>query len=194
MSEAAIPDPADIALLEQSYFVPVWAFWVFLVIQIFAYPVLAVVAERQLHGMNFKDRTLSEMAGEDRHSGAAIRAIGLTKVYRASWLRKAFPCGGGRKDYKALDGLDLVAHKNQILCLLGVNGAGKSTTLDMLAGSHAPTAGKMVISARASKLGSCPHMRSLLARGLTGFQGYVRRKMSFSAGSQSLSMSSFGAS
>ncbi|GAB1310103.1 ABC transporter domain-containing protein [Madurella fahalii] len=164
MSEAAIPDPANIASVGQSYFVAVWTFWVLLVVQIFAYPVLAIIAERQLHGINFRDRILSETAGEDRHSGVAIRATGLTKVYTASWLRKALLCGKGRQDHKALDGLDLVAHKNQILCLLGVNGAGKSTALDLLAGSHTPTAGKMVISACSTKLGVCPQKNVLFNR------------------------------
>jgi ABC-2 type transport system ATP-binding protein len=57
----------------------------------------------------------------------AVRAEGLTKVYP-----------GG---VTAVDGLDLVVRRGEILGLLGPNGAGKSTTAGMLTTRVLPTAG-----------------------------------------------------
>ncbi|KAK4231754.1 transcriptional repressor NF-X1 [Podospora fimiseda] len=138
------------------YRVAVWTFWVFLVIQIVIYPILSILAEKFLHGINFKGRALSTDSSTD--TSVAIRATGLTKVYN-SWSWR-----GRRKPFKALNGLDLIAQKNQILCLLGVNGAGKSTTLDILSGAQAPTAGDIVINARHSRIGICPQKNILFNR------------------------------
>jgi ABC-2 type transport system ATP-binding protein len=57
----------------------------------------------------------------------AVRTEGLTKVYP-----------GG---VTAVDGLDLVVRRGEILGLLGPNGAGKSTTAGMLTTRVLPTAG-----------------------------------------------------
>eukprot|EP00347_Sterkiella_histriomuscorum_P015355 403357331 len=43
--------------------------------------------------------------------------------------------------YKALDNLSLNLYKNQIFCLLGHNGAGKTTALNILIGQHKPNQG-----------------------------------------------------
>ncbi|KAK4672444.1 hypothetical protein QC763_103150 [Podospora pseudopauciseta] len=149
-----------------NYQVALWTFWVFLVIQIMVYPILAIITERIMHGTNFKNRTLSETADDPT---VAIRATGLTKVYSGSWIRRLFGCGQRGKTFKALDGVDLIAPKNQILCLLGVNGAGKSTTLDLLSGAGAPTAGSITINARHPRLGVCPQ-RNVLFNRLTVFE------------------------
>jgi len=140
-------------------FVPLWAFWVMLVFQILAYPVLAIIAERYLHGLNFKRRTLSDTAA----GGVAVRTVSLTKAYPTIWYKKWFGIDDGT-GLVALDKLDLVAQNNQILCLLGVNGAGKSTALDLLSGFHTPTSGEMVINARPSQLGICPQKNILFDR------------------------------
>ncbi|KAK3986660.1 putative ABC transporter [Cladorrhinum sp. PSN332] len=143
------------------YRVAVWTYWVFLIIQVILYPLLSILVEKFLHGINFKGRALSTDASID--PSAAIRATGLTKVYSTwTWF-------GRRKQFKALNGLDLIAQKNQILCLLGVNGAGKSTTLDLLSGAQAPTAGDIVINARHSQIGICPQKNILFSR-LTVFE------------------------
>jgi ABC-type glutathione transport system ATPase component len=193
MTTTYIPVLAEGRVPEQSYFVAVWTFWVFLAIQIIAYPLLAILAERLLHGVNSKGRILSETTGDE--ANVAFRVSGLTKVYKASWLRKIFLCGKGRKNLKALDGLDMVAYKNQILCLLGANGAGKSTTLELLAGAHTPTAGTMAINARAAKIGTyyssseyssyTYRLQSWFAQELTHPQGYALKKTCSSIGSPS---------
>ncbi|MEO3752081.1 ATP-binding cassette domain-containing protein [Streptomyces sp. B6B3] len=44
-----------------------------------------------------------------------------------------------------LDGLDLTIRPGEVLALIGVNGAGKSTMMKLLAGLHAPTAGRVTV-------------------------------------------------
>ncbi|KAK0747945.1 hypothetical protein B0T21DRAFT_323272 [Apiosordaria backusii] len=170
MTQTILPIPPDwegsTNIPGGNYKIAIWTFWVFLVIQIIVYPILAILTERYMHGINFKGRTLSETADE---STVAIRATGLTKVYSGSWFKRLFTCGRRGKTFKALDGVDLVAQKNQILCLLGVNGAGKSTTLDLLSGAQAPTAGAITINARHPRLGVCPQKNVLFNR-LTVFE------------------------
>lgn len=56
---------------------------------------------------------------------------------------------GLTRDYgrhRALDGVDLTLRRGEVLGFLGLNGAGKSTTLAILAGALAPTAGDVEIA------------------------------------------------
>ncbi len=48
-------------------------------------------------------------------------------------------------DFKALDGIDLEVLKGDIYCLLGANGAGKSTTINLFLNFIEPTSGKAYI-------------------------------------------------
>jgi ABC-type multidrug transport system ATPase subunit len=57
-------------------------------------------------------------------------------------LRKEFPAKSrGDKDVTAVSSLSLCAYEDQVFCLLGHNGAGKSTTVSMLTGLYPPTSG-----------------------------------------------------
>ena len=67
---------------------------------------------------------------------AAIRLTGLRKVYRAQ---------NGQEEKVALHGLDLTIPKGSIFGLLGPDGAGKSTTINIMAGLVNKTAGKVEI-------------------------------------------------
>lgn len=60
----------------------------------------------------------------------AIETTGLTKRY---------------KDVTAVDGLDLCVRQGELFALLGVNGAGKSTTVRLLCGLTPPTAGDALL-------------------------------------------------
>jgi ABC-type transport system involved in cytochrome c biogenesis ATPase subunit len=136
---------------QERYDIATWVFFLFLILQIIFYPLLAVLAERFMHGINFKGRKIVH----DQEMSSAVDVVGLTKLYPTSWWQKALfwrPATG----FKALDGLDLVAQKRQILCLLGVNGAGKSTTLDLLSGFMPPASGTIRISSSGAPLGICP--------------------------------------
>lgn len=56
---------------------------------------------------------------------------------------------GLRRDFgalRAVDGVDLAVPRGQILGLLGPNGAGKTSTLRMICGTLAPTAGRITIA------------------------------------------------
>jgi ABC-2 type transport system ATP-binding protein len=63
-------------------------------------------------------------------SGVTVLAQGLSRRFGATL---------------AVDALDLVLHRGEVLGLLGPNGAGKSTTLRMLTGNLAPTRGAIRI-------------------------------------------------
>ena len=58
----------------------------------------------------------------------AIQAFGLTKSFGGS---------------VAVDGIDLVVERGDIVALLGPNGAGKTTTLMMLLGITQPDVGEI---------------------------------------------------
>ena len=148
MLATVIPPPSPLDV--QTFFVPIWAYFLLLGTQILFYPALAVAFESAVHGINTKGRTLAATEDPER-SHEALRISAVSKTYSTwwkQWLRIKEP---GKTS--ALDGLDLVAYKNQILCLLGANGAGKSTTLDILAGVNRQTAGEIDIYTPPSKLG-----------------------------------------
>jgi heme exporter protein A len=66
--------------------------------------------------------------------GRLVEARGLVRRYGA---------------VRALDGLDLVLDRGEVLLLLGPNGAGKSTLLRALAGLLRPTRGTVTVAGRA---------------------------------------------
>jgi len=125
--------------------------WVFLWLQTFIYPVLAMYTEMWIHGTKGKGRQIGIKANEEV-SLAAITIAGLTKIYPPTSRQKWFSRGKAH-DVIAVNNLNLVAHKGQILCLLGANGSGKTTTLDMIGGLQGLTKGSIDIHAAPSQLG-----------------------------------------
>ena len=128
---------------------PPYFLLVLLVLQIVGYALLAVLVEHLLHGNNRKHRDFGASPGADH---LAVHTSSLTKYYYPSWFRR-WCCCSRKPTVKAVDGLDLQSQKNQILCLLGPNGSGKTTTLNMLAGFQAPSGGSINIDSLPSKLG-----------------------------------------
>ncbi|KAK9241752.1 P-loop containing nucleoside triphosphate hydrolase protein [Lipomyces tetrasporus] len=106
--------------------------FVFLWIQILVYPVLAYFAEKVIHGASSRSRTTGIRPGTE-DSMNVIEVSGLSKIYRPRLLKRWFSLGKV-SDVIAVSSLDLVALKGHILCLLGANGSGKTTTLDMIGG------------------------------------------------------------
>ncbi|KAI9843397.1 MAG: hypothetical protein M1837_006423 [Sclerophora amabilis] len=133
--------------------------WVFLVIQIIVFPVLAAVVERTLYGTVSKERNF---AFNDYQSQFAVSLTNFTKRYQPSWFSKHFGhLFGTRKDtVTAVDALTLGARKGQIVVLLGANGSGKTTTLEAIAGLNKITDGKIDVNGTGG-LGICPQKNVL---------------------------------
>lgn len=137
--------------------------WVFLWLQVIIYPILAVYVEKSIHGVRSKGRTIDLRS--EQSSSAAIELSGLTKVYprtfRQKWLTR-----GHTEDVVAVDNLSLVARRGQILCLLGANGSGKTTILEVIGGLQKSTKGSIHINAKPSQLGES---YSLIGRHLCSY-------------------------
>ncbi|TGO24720.1 hypothetical protein BPAE_0096g00260 [Botrytis paeoniae] len=129
------------------------ALWVFLIIQIFVYPILGALVERSLFGTTSKGRSVVGQ-GSEKHAQSlgsntleTVRLENFTKNYRPNWFR--MKTAGFTKiptaTVVAVNDLSLTASKGQILVLLGANGSGKSTTLDAIAGLNAVTSGNITV-------------------------------------------------
>jgi ABC-2 type transport system ATP-binding protein len=74
---------------------------------------------------------VGRLGASDAHD-VAVRAAGLTKLYRNPWTLKVT---------RGLENLDLEVRRGEVMGYLGPNGAGKTTTLKLLTGLHKPTRG-----------------------------------------------------
>ena len=90
---------------------------------------------------------------------AAIELRGLSKAYKVFQKKhttlKETILRRGRAEYQlhpVLDGVDLVVPHGQSLGIIGRNGAGKSTTLKVIAGLVTPDAGEVTVRGRISTL------------------------------------------
>ena len=89
----------------------------------------------------------------------AIEIKGLRKTFRDFWLRPVA---------EAVRGIDLTVEKGDVFGLLGPNGSGKSTTIKLLLGLLAPSAGTVRLfglpprtRAARSRLGYLPELSYL---------------------------------
>nr|POE84614.1 atp-binding cassette sub-family a member 3 [Quercus suber] len=140
--------------------VPGYVFFIFTVIQIIAYPLIGALIERTLYGTASKARQLRYT--EDGNP-ETVKISGLSKHYSPSWLyrRVVSPfTKSPRQTVKAVDMVDMSVLKGQIMVLLGANGSGKSTSLDMLAGLQKPTSGTIEMDATGG-IGLCPQKNVL---------------------------------
>ena len=62
----------------------------------------------------------------------------------------------------AVDGLDLHIESDQVFCLLGQNGAGKSTVFKLMVGELQPSSGAISFAGEGIRIGLCPQFDSLL--------------------------------
>jgi ABC-2 type transport system ATP-binding protein len=76
----------------------------------------------------FTKKPAAEPVPVDTH--AAIEIVGLSKTFG---------------DFVAVDGIDLTVDRGQIFGFLGPNGSGKTTTIRMLCGTIAPSAGTATV-------------------------------------------------
>ncbi|POR36059.1 Retinal-specific ATP-binding cassette transporter, partial [Tolypocladium paradoxum] len=134
---------------ESPWAIPGIVFLVLLVMQIFAYPVLAALLERRFYGTAATGRHMQMGRGEDGGTENAVELDRLTKIYHPSALSRLRcllrPLRERAQPVVAVNELSLKAGKGQIVALLGANGSGKSTTLDAIAGMHRMTSGSITI-------------------------------------------------
>ncbi|KAI9830338.1 MAG: hypothetical protein M1819_005719 [Sarea resinae] len=132
--------------------------WVFMAIQILAFPLLGALVERALYSTSCEGRSLSQNHDDKR----AVQLNGFSKSYPPNWFyRHVAPVfGKSRETVVAVDNLTLDALEGQILVLLGANGSGKSTTLDAIAGLSRVTSGSIEVDGRGG-LGMCPQKNVL---------------------------------
>ncbi|MTD16499.1 ATP-binding cassette domain-containing protein [Nakamurella sp. YIM 132087] len=67
----------------------------------------------------------------------------MSAVITAHGVRRTY--GSGDKAFEAVRGVDLDVTEGEIFALLGTNGAGKTSTLDLLEGMASPTRGEITV-------------------------------------------------
>ncbi|KAK2816018.1 hypothetical protein FQN49_008065, partial [Arthroderma sp. PD_2] len=141
---------------ESPWSIPGIVFWIFSIVHIIAFPILAAVVERLLHGTGSRCR-------KSIRSDTAVHAVTLnnfTKQYKPNWFyRTIAPIFGSRREtVLAVDNLNLNVNKGEIMVLLGANGSGKSTTLDAISGVSKTTSGEVSVAypENAGGFGMCP--------------------------------------
>lgn len=65
---------------------------------------------------------------------AMVEAIGVTRVY-----------GSGSVEVKALDGIDLVVERGELIAVMGPSGSGKTTLLNCLSGLDEVSSGDVIV-------------------------------------------------
>jgi len=75
--------------------------------------------------------------GEDMQDGNIINAESLVKIYKTKDI-----------EVLALQGLDLVIGRGELMAIIGNSGSGKSTLLNMLGGLDRPSAGSLTIDGK----------------------------------------------
>lgn len=163
-----ITQPADLAkgAPNSSSSLPGIIFWVFLIIQIFVYPLLGAIVERWLYGTVSQERKMSTSSPDH-----AIVLSNFSKHWAPSWFRQKVLSKFGFKvpeTVYAVNDFSIMARKGQILVLLGANGSGKSTTLDAISGLNTITQGSIEIDGTGG-LGLCPQ-KNVLWDELTVFE------------------------
>ncbi|KAL2830664.1 hypothetical protein BJY01DRAFT_260844 [Aspergillus pseudoustus] len=139
---------------------PGLALWIFLILQIILYPILAGIVERILYGTASKNRHLS---GPDPSVALSIR--NFSKIYQPGWFYRTVGrwFGSNRQSVHAVSDLSMDVSQGQIMVLLGANGSGKSTTLDAIAGLSKLSSGEININygRRGPRFGLCPQKNVL---------------------------------
>jgi ABC-type polysaccharide/polyol phosphate transport system ATPase subunit len=95
-------------------------------------------------------RSDEERAEED--GGATVVARELGKTYRLGelvrlerTLKRVMGKGRALETFEALDGVSFTTYPGECYGIVGTNGSGKSTVMQILAGITAPTAGSMTV-------------------------------------------------
>ncbi|KAJ9661232.1 hypothetical protein H2201_006591 [Coniosporium apollinis] len=153
---------------ENPWRLPGIALWIFFIVQIIVYPVLAALVERTLYGTGSKER---KMVFNPADPSKAIKINALSKTFLPGWWqRTVYSRLGGKKaePVRAVVDLTLTVLQGQIMVLLGANGAGKSTTMDAIAGLTTISSGSIEVDGTGG-VGLCPQKNVMWAE-LTVFE------------------------
>jgi ABC-type multidrug transport system ATPase subunit len=122
--------------------IPGIALWVFLIVQIIVYPILAALVERMLYGTASSSRQATALG-----NSSALTIDGFSKEYKPSWFHRNVGrrFGSKRQSVFAVNNLSLSVVNGEIMVLLGANGSGKSTTLDAISGLTKISSGEIEI-------------------------------------------------
>lgn len=165
--------PADISkfprevppLFSSSYNVGQGSMLLFLAVNILMYTLGAVAVEKTLHGIHFRKRKFR--SGEAASArGTVVRVDGLRKQFVPSLLSQIFCCFcfcRRKRTVKAVNDISFEAQKGQIMCLVGPNGSGKTTTLHMISGFISPSQGSVSLGCTPAQVGVCPQRDTLWA-------------------------------
>ncbi len=130
----------------------------FLGIHVIVYPIGAILIEHYMHGIDSRKRTFAE--NSTGPEGIVAATYDLKKRFVPGFVERMFCCGK-RRPVTAVDGVSIQGHRGQILCLLGPNGSGKTTTLHMMSGLISPTEGSVRLDALPSQIGLCPQRNTI---------------------------------
>lgn len=125
--------------------------WLCLCLSIVAFPLVTIAIERFVHGISRRGHQFKTGAKVD-NSSLALEVIEVTKKYQPN-IWKRICCFGKRRPVIAVNALSFSSNKQQVLCLLGTNGSGKTTTMDLITGRQSLTSGSIRINAPASQIG-----------------------------------------
>ncbi|KAM4057232.1 ABC transporter [Hirsutella rhossiliensis] len=150
--------PESAGLFSESYGVSQGAMLGFLTLNILIYTGAAIGTEKLFHGIHFRKRRFSNPSHAS--AGVVAQTFDIKKRFVPSFLTRIFCCGR-RKPVLAVDGVSFQAHMGQIMCLVGPNGSGKTTTLHMMSGFISPTEGSIAFGAKPSQIGICPQRNTL---------------------------------
>lgn len=121
------------------------------IFQIFFFFALSILIERLVYGT-------SKNFPKTAQPGTAVEISGLSKIYKTGGLIRKMR--RRPKIVRAVDNLSLEIRAGQIFSLLGANGSGKTTTLEMIAGIQDSTNGAITFGP-GSKVGICPQKNVL---------------------------------
>ncbi|KAM5356058.1 hypothetical protein ACJ41O_002704 [Fusarium nematophilum] len=150
--------PEDAGINSKSYGITQQMLLGFLAVHIVVYPIGAILVEKFMHGIDFRKRTFAR--NTSAVEGIVAATFDLRKQFVPNFLERMLCCGK-RRPVTAVDGVSIQGHRGQILCLVGPNGSGKTTTLHMMSGFISPTEGSVRLDALPSQIGICPQQNTL---------------------------------